>query len=617
MFIRSGRLSLFALVASLSSIAFAQLQPNYLPVKAPFAQTLIVNTKSKHKELQKLGLHAVPPGQTEYAIIANIFPEKIGKKSSKGDIDVITSGKPLCKRNEKEQFYDLKLPIADAAGHAIGLNVMEINFKFAKDCDDALAQATEVRDEIRSEIPSFETLFTTSQAMKPIQTRQLAIGNTKFDHFGVDITHNRLFATPEDQPEVLVLDLQTGKLLNKIQGVAKPHAVLYRSDLDRIYVTDGVDGAVKIFDGKTYKLINTVALAKDADAIGYEPARNLLYVVNGGKDAGKSYSLVSVIDTTTAKKEAEIQIEGESFEAMALDKWRPRGYVNNKAKNEVAVLNRWSNKVVASWPVTLGKGNVAMALDEQHQRLFVGCRSGNIVIFDTNSGKELQALSIPPGVDELQFDLNTKRLYAVGGGVLSVFEQNDADHYNPLTAIQGMGNAATGILVSELNRFYVAVPSSDSATPAVQILQPVNLLTAKAADIPVKQPVHSAKALALDFATMAAHPDLRKMGIHAVPPGGNDSVIVANVNTTRIGIPSSDGDLSSTRDGKIACSKKDDGAYYGVKQPLKDASGKPIGILVMEIPYTSVTGDDEAVKEAEAIGREVARKIPSFDSLFQ
>jgi len=606
------------IAATFAAAAFSAFaQNNYIPASAPYAETLVVNTKAKHKELQKLGLHAIPPGQHEYAIIANIYPEKIGKKSSTGDIDVVTSGKPLCKQNDKEQFYDLKLPASDATGKPFGLNVMEINFKFAKNCEDALAQAFKVRAEIQSQIPSIDALFKTAESLKTVQTLPLAIGKSKFDHFGVDLEHHRIFATAEDQHQVLVLDSTSGKLVSQIKGVVKPHAVLYRADLNRIYVTDGADGALKAFDGRTYKQLSSIPLAKDADAIGFEPARNLLYVVNGGKDAGQSYSLVSVVNTTTGEKEAEIQVEGETLEGMALDIWRPRGYVNNKARNSIVVLDRWNNKVVASWPVTLGKGNVAMALDEQHQRLFVGCRSGHIVVFDSNTGKELQALAISQDVDELQFDATTKRLYAVGGGVVSVYEESDADHYNPLSPVKGLGTAKTGTLVPELNRFFVAVPSSDANSPAIQILEPVNLLSGKPADLPAKKPVHAAKALELDFATMAAHPDLRKMGFHAVPPGGQESLIIANVNTTRIGIPSSDGDLTSTKDGQTSCSKKDDGAYYGVKQPLKDASGKRIGILVMEMPYTSAANEQDAIQKAEAIGRQVAQKIPSFDSLFR
>jgi hypothetical protein len=133
-----------------------------------------------------------------------------------------------------------------------------------------------------------------------------------FDHFAADLTNNRLFATPEHYQAVLVLDLNSGKPIHEIKGVLKPHAVLYRDDLNRIYVTDGEDGALKIFDGNTYELQQRIKLAKDADSIGYDPSRKLLYVVSGGKDAGQKFSLLSVVDTTAGKKITDIQTETRS-----------------------------------------------------------------------------------------------------------------------------------------------------------------------------------------------------------------------------------------------------------------------------------------------------------------
>ena len=185
-----------------------------------------------------------------------------------------------------------------------------------------------------------------------------------------------------------------------------------------------------------------------------------------------------------------------------------------------------------------------------------------------------------------------------------------------MRTISGIGNAKTGTLIADMNRYFAAVPSSNTSPAAVQSFEPVNLLPAKTPAIPEKEAVHAPKALDLDLATMSAHSDLRKMGIHAIPPGGHDSLIIANVNTTRIGIKSSDGDLDAVKDGKIYCAKKDDGTFYNVKQPLKDASGKVIGILVMEIPYSSAATEDDAVREGESIGREVAQRIPNYDSLF-
>ena len=125
----------------------------------------------------------------------------------------------------------------------------------------------------------------------------------------------------------------------------------------------------------------------------------------------------------------DIRVESDTLEAMAVDIWRPRLYVNDRAKNSVVVIDRWKNSVVGSWPVTLGKDNVGMGLDEQHQRLFVGCRSGHVVVFDSNTGKELQTLSITPGVDDTIYDPKSKRLYAIGGGSVDVYDQTSMDKY--------------------------------------------------------------------------------------------------------------------------------------------------------------------------------------------
>src|SRR5664279_4240110 len=91
------------------AIAALPAQSAYVPVNAPYAQELVVATKNGHPELQKLGLHAIPPGQHDYAIVANAIPSKIGKKSSAPDLAVIASGRPAVKSDERGKFFDLCL----------------------------------------------------------------------------------------------------------------------------------------------------------------------------------------------------------------------------------------------------------------------------------------------------------------------------------------------------------------------------------------------------------------------------------------------------------------------------------------------------------------------------
>jgi len=279
-----------------------------------------------------------------------------------------------------------------------------------------------------------------------------------FDHFAVDLTHNRLFATPEAGKCLEVFDIKTGAHIRTVRGVEEPHAVLYRADLNRIYVTDGEDGSLRIIDGTSYQLLKTVKLRPDADSAGYDPATHVLYVVNGGKDANQRYTVISAISTDTGEIAGEIRVESNSLEAIALETGSPRMYVNNRGQNKVEVIDRDKRQIVASWPITLGKVNVPMALDEGDHRLFVGCRDGRMVVVDTTNGAELQALPITKGTDDMVFDVPSKRIYVASDGAVDVYEQSDADHYKHLGTVPTAPVAKTARLVPELNRYFVAAP---------------------------------------------------------------------------------------------------------------------------------------------------------------
>lgn len=282
-----------------------------------------------------------------------------------------------------------------------------------------------------------------------------------FDHFAVDLKHGRLFATPEAGKCVEVFDVRTGKHLRTVGGIDKPHAVFYREDLDRIYVTDGEDGSLRIIDGGTYKILKTVKLRPDADSAAYDPATRYLYVDNGGKDAKQSYAMISVIATDSGDVVAEMRVGSNSLEAIALESGSPRMYVNSRGTNAVEVIDRVERRIIATWPITLGKGNVPMALDEADHRLFVGCRDGKMVVLDTTNGKELQALPITKGTDDMVFDPVKKRIYAANDGAVDVYKETDADHYKLLGTLPTGPAAKTARLVPELNRYFVAVPKHD------------------------------------------------------------------------------------------------------------------------------------------------------------
>src|SRR5258705_80644 len=298
---------------------------------------------------------------------------------------------------------------------------------------------------------------------------------TRFDHLLVEVNSHRVFTTPQVAKSVMVFDLKSHKLIHTISGVEVPHHLLYREDLNRLYVTDGGGGgALKIFDGKTYDLIKSVKLLPDADASIYDPATKYLYIVNEGSDANLTYSFISIIDTTSGDKVGEMTINSPKLDAMVIETSGPRLYVTDVANTKIEVIDRKSRTVIASWPITLGKTEVTLALDEANHRLFVGCRTGQIVVFDTETGKELQALPINQDIDDLAFDPKGKRLYAAcpaGAGSIDVYKETDPDHYESLGQVPTGPGARTGEWEPKLQRYFVAVPQHEGTNAEVQEYQ--------------------------------------------------------------------------------------------------------------------------------------------------
>jgi DNA-binding beta-propeller fold protein YncE len=294
-----------------------------------------------------------------------------------------------------------------------------------------------------------------------------------FDHFAADVDGHRLFLTAEENDKVLVLDTSTNQLVHTIENVKAPHAILFRKDLKKLFIVAGDASAVQVYDSDNYKLLGEVKVSIDADSIAYDPASRYLYVVNGGREAHTPYSLISVIDTDHSKKLRDIKIDTNHVEAIVPEKSGARMFCNLTGKNAVGVLDRNKSALLATWPLPAGyKLNVAMALDHADHRLFVVTRNpGQLIVLNSDSGKVIANVPAVGMVDDMSYDAQHKRLYLAGDGALDVFEQKDPDHYVLLAKIPGGFRAKTGILVPELNRYYLAVPHHENKDAEVRVYE--------------------------------------------------------------------------------------------------------------------------------------------------
>jgi len=124
-------------------------------------------------------------------------------------------------------------------------------------------------------------------------------------------------------------------------------------------------------------------------------------------------------------------------------------------------------------------GNFPMALDEAAHRLFVATRTpARLAVFDTATGRMVAALPAVQDADDLYFDSTRKRLYISGGeGFISVFQQDDPDHYNLIARLPTALGARTAGYFGKgrkgFDRLYLAVPTraDHGAEPWIYTLQ--------------------------------------------------------------------------------------------------------------------------------------------------
>jgi len=102
-----------------------------------------------------------------------------------------------------------------------------------------------------------------------------------------------------------------------------------------------------------------------------------------------------------------------------------------------------------------------MALDEQHHRLFVGCRkSARLVVFDTVAGKPIAGVGISGDTDDLFYDPKSNRVYiSCGEGFIDLI---GGDKYERLDRIPTRSGARTSFLSVERRELYLAVPQRGS-----------------------------------------------------------------------------------------------------------------------------------------------------------
>ena len=312
--------------------------------------------------------------------------------------------------------------------------------------------------------------------LRLVQTIPMPNVKGRIDHMDVDVKGKRLFVAGLENGSLEVVDLQAGKWLKSIPGFKKTQGVAYVPSLNKVFVASGDDRMLRVFRADTLDLLDAVKLDLGPNRVAYDPHRKLLYVGYGGKDAGKDYGEVGIIDAETDKHVDDVRVEAHPAELL-LDESGKTLLVFVSAASKVQVVDTKKREVVSTWPVS-SQRNGDGAFDEKTHRLFIGTRMPpRMIVMDSQTGKEVANLPTVEGMDGVYFDGEHKRVYVSGGrdfdvGYIFAYQQKDADHYETIGKIPTKSGAGTSFWSPEMNRYYVAAPAHENEGAGILVFEP-------------------------------------------------------------------------------------------------------------------------------------------------
>jgi DNA-binding beta-propeller fold protein YncE len=298
-----------------------------------------------------------------------------------------------------------------------------------------------------------------------VRTIALPRVDGRIDHLAVDSAAQRLYVAALGNNTVEVLDLNAGTHSKSLPGFREPQGIAVVADTKSVAVANGQGDGVQLLSAEDYRPGASIRLGDDADNVRYDGASKRLYVGFGG-------GALAAIDPIAGKVISEVKLAGHP-ESFQLARAGTQVFVNVPTASHIAVVDRASMKVTATWPVVTARSNYPMALDETNHRLFVGCRRpAKVLVIDTTSGKELASFDIVGDTDDLFYDSARKRLYVTGGeGDIDVVQDDGANRFSRLARIVTASGARTSLFVADQGRLYVAVPHRGSQQAEIRIFE--------------------------------------------------------------------------------------------------------------------------------------------------
>jgi DNA-binding beta-propeller fold protein YncE len=289
-------------------------------------------------------------------------------------------------------------------------------------------------------------------------------GDDGWDHPTVDSAARRLYVT--HGTHVVVVDIESGQLVGKIDNTPGVHFTVIDPELDRGFISNGGAARLTIFNTKTLETIAEVkSTGENPGPTVFDPATKRVFTFNLNSNNA------TVVDSKEGKVVGAFDLGGKP-ELVGTDA-AGNVFANLVQKNVVLQIDAQKMTPGQTWPVAPGVGPRTMAVDQRNRRLFVGCANHHMVILDSTNGRVITSVPIGSGPDDSAYDPETRFIYTSNSdGTVSIIQQETSDNYSVLETVKTAPGARNMAL--DLKTKKIFLPLSDREPPPPPTAQTPN-----------------------------------------------------------------------------------------------------------------------------------------------
>lgn len=258
--------------------------------------------------------------------------------------------------------------------------------------------------------------------------------------------------------QVNILNKNNGDSAGIIPHTTGVHGIAFDVADKKGFTSNGRLNTVTVFDMYSNAVITQIPTGQNPDAILYEPFSKKVITCNG---RSKSLTIIDPVSNTAVDS---VDVGGKPETAVSDNAGKL--FVNIEDKNEIAVVDTRSFKVLAHWSIAPGEGPTGLAIDRQTKRLFAGCEK-LLMIIDATNGSIVDKIPIGEGCDGVAFEPELKYIYTSNGsaGNISVISEATADQFVWLENIPTQKGARTITLDKQTHLIYLPTAAFEPAAP--------------------------------------------------------------------------------------------------------------------------------------------------------